>query len=57
MLANTAKNTMTGIVTPEARPSMPSVRLTALTQPTMTSTAKNRYTIQLIWNVTFQNGM
>lgn len=40
--AQTAKKAMTGIVTLDERPSTPSVRLTALTQPTMTNIAKIR---------------
>ena len=39
-MATIVKNSMTGLVTPEARPSMPSVRLTAFTQPTITNIAK-----------------
>ena len=35
-----AKNAITGMVTPVARPSIPSVRLTAFTQPTITNMAK-----------------
>ena len=34
------KKRETGMVTPVARPSMPSVRLTAFTVPTMTKAAK-----------------
>ena len=51
------KNAMTAAVTLEARPSMPSVRFTELTQPTMTKAAKTRYTIQFTVSVTLTKGM
>ena len=49
--AITAKNTPTGTVTEEERPSTPSVMFTAFTVPTMTKAANTRYTTQgsTIW--------
>ena len=44
MPPSTAKNTATGTVTLEDRPSMPSVMFTALTVPMMTKAAKIIYT-------------
>ena len=47
---------MTTKVTLAARPSMPSVRFTALTAPTMTKAAKIRYTTQFTVKDTWRNG-
>ena len=44
----TAKNSATGSVTLEDRPSSPSVMLTAFTVPTMTKAAKIMYTTQFM---------
>ena len=46
MQATTVKNTITTKVTLVARPSIPSVRFTALTHPTMTKAANTRYSSQ-----------
>ena len=51
------KNRHTGMEVPEARPSSPSVRFTALTVPTMTKAAKMKYSQSGTWIVTCQNGM
>ena len=53
----TVKNAITTKVTLAASPSMPSVRFTALTQPTMTKAAKIRYTIQLMVKLMFRKGI
>ena len=55
--AASRKKNITTEVTLEARPSIPSVRFTALTQPTMTKAAKIRYTIQFTVTVTLTKGM
>ena len=56
-IAAIRKKSITTVVTLEARPSMPSVRFTELTQPTMTKAANTRYTIQLTVTVTLTKGM
>ena len=45
------------MVTPVASPSMPSVRLTAFTVPTMTKAAKTMYTTQGRGMVTLRKGI
>ena len=57
IMAVPMKNAITTAVTLEARPSMPSVRFTELTQPTMTKAAKIRYTIQFTVSVTLMKGI
>ena len=51
------KNTITGSVTELLKPSTPSVRFTALTQPTMTNMAKKIYTMGCRSKRTLKNGM
>ena len=53
----TIKYTATGSVTPAARPSRPSVRLTALLQPTMINAAMTIYTSHGMFSETPANGM
>ena len=53
----TRKNTPTGTVTLELRPSSPSVMFTAFTVPTMTKAAKMRYTVQGSTRWVFQKGI
>ena len=55
-MASTVKNRPTGTVTLPARPSMPSVMLTALTVPTMTNAANTMYTHQLMTICVLNNG-
>ena len=45
------------MVTPVARPSMPSVRFTAFTVPTMTKAAKTIYSHQGMGNSTLKKGI
>ena len=45
------------MLVPAARPSTPSVRLTAFTVPTMTKAAKMKYSHSGIGTMVFQNGM
>ena len=54
--ATTAKNSPTGTVTLAARPSIPSVMLTAFTVPTITKAAKTKYSHSGIWMILPEKG-
>ena len=50
------KNSATGMVTPAAKPSIPSVIFTAFTVPTITNAANTMYSGQGIKKVTWKKG-